>query len=103
IARRYANQKREFLAKKELADNGSQAKPTDVCGEGLEGVLWLKPTVSHSGGGFEAQVDARLLRCSDGQETWAAQAAGSWSRHDDTLKQTASQYATELGPEVEPY
>lgn len=98
LARRYVNQKRDFLAKV----NATAATPQAQCA-GVEGVLWLVPDVKRAGNGVEASVDARLLRCSDGGTIWQAQAAGSWASRDDVLKETTAQYVTELGAAVEPF
>ena len=81
----------------ELADAGLR------CGEGLEGVLWLKPSVKKVGVGVEGSVDAQLLRCSDGQEVWAAQSAGSFPSTDSHLVEVGKQYIADLGPTVAPY
>ncbi len=102
VARRYVNQKRDFIVK----DHRAQAEPVDVkgvCGEGLEGVLWLKPAVQKKGDGVEGEVDAQLLRCRDGEEVWAAKVGGSFESADGRLKEVTSQYVAELGGEVQPY
>lgn len=102
VARRYVNQKRNFLVKEHRA----QAEPLELsahCAEGLEGVLWLKPQVRREGAGVEAVLDASLLRCGDGQEIWSAQAGGSFESADGRLVEVTKQYVSEVGPEVEPY
>ncbi len=105
IARRYVNQNRDFIAKANVALTGN---PDDtsfkgLCVDNLEGVLWLSPQVTRSGKGVEAAVKAQLLRCRDGQEVWAAEAAGSWPSEDERYKELTVQYTGELGPEVTPY
>jgi probable lipoprotein (TIGR04455 family) len=102
VARRYVNQKRNFIAKQDLAQ-AEAFDPKSKCEEGLEGVLWLKPQLVQKGGGFEAQLQARLFRCVDGEEVWAADAGGSFDSKDDRLIEVTQQYVAELGPEVEPY
>ncbi|MHB8877053.1 MAG: MXAN_6521/LA_1396 family lipoprotein [Myxococcaceae bacterium] len=102
VARRYVNQKRNFIVKKDLAQAGA-FQPAALCGEGLEGVLWLQPTLKRAGEGVEASVRAMLLRCSDGQEVWAADAGGSFASTDELLKQVTADYAAELGAEVTAY
>lgn len=104
IARRYVNQKRDFLVKKEVA----QAEPLkleQLCGgdDAIEGVLFLKPTFVPVGSGFETQLTASLNRCSDGREAWSAQAASSFPSKDAGLVEVTAAYVQEFGPEVEPY
>lgn len=105
LARRYVNQNRDFIAKSNvaLAGNPEDTSFKGLCIEGLEGVLWLSPDVRRADKGVEAAVKARLQRCSDGQEVWAAEAAGSWPSQDDRYRELTAQYTGELGPGVEPY
>ncbi|HLM48260.1 MAG TPA: MXAN_6521/LA_1396 family lipoprotein [Myxococcaceae bacterium] len=105
IARRYVNQNRDFIAKSNLAVTGTPEDTSfkGLCVENLEGILWLSPQVTRTGKGVEAAVKAQLLRCRDGQEVWAAEAAGSWPSEDDRYKEITAQYTSELGPEVTPY
>src|SRR4051794_29997591 len=53
IARRYTNQKREFIAKEEVAVANLEGGPKSLCKEGIEGVLHLVPTVTRKGDGVE--------------------------------------------------
>jgi probable lipoprotein (TIGR04455 family) len=102
IVRRYVNMKRNFLVRAELV----QAEPmvlTAVCVDGTEGVLWLKPQVTPKGDGFEASVDAKLLRCGDGLELWAGEAGGSFPTTDPKLIEVTAMYGKEYAPEVERY
>ncbi len=104
IARRYVNQKRDFLVKVELPQAEAPALAA-VCGgeERIEGVLFLRVTLERKGGGFEATLEGRLARCGDGREAWAVQAAGSFDAADEGLREVTAVYVRELGPEVEPY
>src|SRR6476661_201641 len=61
IARRYTNQKREFIAKEELAVATLEGGAKSLCKEGIEGVLHLAPTVARKGDGVEAAVSAQLI------------------------------------------
>jgi probable lipoprotein (TIGR04455 family) len=102
IARRQVNLKRQFIAK----ETDSLAQPFDPkerCGEGLEGVLWLKPQVRREDGYLVASVDARLLRCSDGGTVWRAEGGGRWPLQDPGVKEITATYVQELGPEVAPH
>jgi probable lipoprotein (TIGR04455 family) len=102
VARRYVNQKRNFLVKHQLA----QAEPpqrSSVCTEGLEGLLWLSPTLTRQATRIMAALSARLLRCSDGQEVWAAEASGWFDSNEPRLSQVTADYSAELGAEVAPY
>lgn len=102
LARRYVNQKRNFLAKKELAP-GEPVGAYALCEEGLEGILWLRPDVRRVKEGVEESLEAQLLACPEGTELWAARAAGSWPSRDPQLKETSDEYVKELGAEVEPF
>lgn len=104
IARRYVNQKRDFLVKQEVV----QAEPpklAELCGgdEAIEGVLFLKPRLEAVGSGFEAELSGALARCGDGREAWTGLAAGSFPSKDPRLVEVTSIYVQELGPEVERY
>jgi probable lipoprotein (TIGR04455 family) len=105
LARKYVNLKRDFIVKENRAVAGPALDLKAQCaqGEGLEGVLWLKPDVRRKGAGVEAAVRAQLLRCSDGEEVWAAEGGGSWASADPAMAEVAAYYVKELGPEVEPY
>lgn len=101
VARRYVHMKRDFLM---MGTTVQAENPVAgaICGQGLDGVLWLKPTLTPKGDdGYEASVEARLFRCSDNQEAWAADAGGSFPTKDAGLTEVAANYARELGPEVE--
>jgi probable lipoprotein (TIGR04455 family) len=105
VARRYVNQNRDFIAKANIALSGNPEDTSfkGLCAEGIEGILWLSPDVKRTGHGMESSVKAQLLRCRDGQEVWAADAAGSWPSEDDRYTELTAQYTRELGPEVAPY
>ena len=113
IARRYVNQKRNFIVKAHtsLPGRADAAELKRLCAEaaeGLEGVLLLEPTElrrvgSGKDAGVEEAVHARLLRCSDGQEVWSANAAGSFESDDAQLKESATLWTNGLSPSVEPY
>lgn len=109
IARRYVNQKRNFIVARDLAA-GAAPDRAQVCAQpegseerGFEGVLLLSPTAKPEGKGVEMSVDAKLLRCRDGEEVWSATAAGSFASQDDRLVEVAASYAQEYGQEVTPY
>lgn len=104
IAARRVDLKRDFIIKDKLTKSGEAPfDPKELCSEDIEGVLWLQPDVTRKGDGVEAAVKGHLIRCVDGLEVWSADAAGSWSSHEDKLAQTVKDYTDELGPEVEPY
>ena len=104
IARRYVNQKRDFLVKKEVV-LAEPAKLSALCGgeEAIEGVLFLKPVLKAVGSGFEAELGGVLARCPDGREAWTGRAAGSFPAKDPGLVEVTANYVQELGPEVERY
>lgn len=105
ITRQWVNQNRDYLVKQQvaLAERPSDTSFKAQCIEGIEGVLWLEPTVQRKGGGVEAEVKARMVRCADGQDEWHAETAGSWGSQDDKYRERAAQYVQQFGPEVEPY
>lgn len=113
IARRYVNQKRHFIVKAHAAhlERPTPASLKLLCteaAEGLEGVLWLEPVDVRRVGqgkdaGVEAGVRAQLTRCSDGQEVWRAEAAGSFPSEDPELQESAALWTSGLEPSVEPY
>lgn len=104
IARRYVNQKRDFLVKKEVFQ-ADPVKLTDVCGgdDAIEGVLFLRPTLVQKGEGFEASLTGALARCKDGREAWTVDAGSSFSIKDAGLVEVTGVYVRELGAEVEKY
>ena len=105
VARRYVNQNRDFIARSNVALPGTPEDPTfkSLCVDTIEGVLWLSPDVKQQGKGVEGEIKAQLLRCRDGQEVWAAEAAGSWPSEDDRYKEITVQYGEELGAGVTPF
>jgi probable lipoprotein (TIGR04455 family) len=66
-------------------------------------VLWLAPVATPVSGGFELDVKAQLLRCSDWQEVWEAEGGGSFVSQDEGLKEVAATYAREYGAVVEAF
>lgn len=102
IARRYVNQKRDFLVKKELVP-ATAPQLSEVCGgeDAIEGVLFLEPNAVAKGDGFEVDVKGRLARCADGRESWTGQAAGSFPAKDQLLVEVTAVYVKEFGVEVE--
>lgn len=111
LARRYTNQHRDFLVKENRpAPEGVTAaaiarfEPQSLCAEGLEGVLWLRPTEwKDEGENLRASLVARLVGCPDGHEVWSAEAGGSWKKQDAQLEAFTAEYVDELGEDVAPY
>jgi len=104
IARRYVNQKRDFLVKKEVTQAGA-VELSSICGgeDAIEGVLLINPTLTAKGDGFEIDVNGVLQRCSDGQASWKGSAAGSFPSKDKLLVEVTNVYVQEFGDEVAPY
>jgi probable lipoprotein (TIGR04455 family) len=100
MARSHVNQHRDFIVTEDLA---AAEVPADACAEGIEGLLRLEPDVKRAGDGVEAGVKARLTRCRDGEEVWAAEAAGSWDSDDDDLEGVRAHWVQELGEPVSAY
>jgi probable lipoprotein (TIGR04455 family) len=104
IARRYVNMKRDFLVKQEKFA-ATTPELSALCGgdDAIEGVLFLTPTLTKKGTGFEIDVKASLKRCGDGRASWTAEAGGSFPSKDELLVELTKTYVSELGAEVEPY
>ncbi len=100
MARSHVNQHRDFIAVEDVA---AAAVPPDACSEDIEGLLLLAPQVARDGDGVEAAVNARLTRCRDGEEVWAAEAAGSWASDDDDLAGVRAHWVKALGEPVSAY
>lgn len=101
MARRYVNQKRDFIAWENVS-----APAFDLarhCIEDNEGVLHLAPDVTRKGDGVEAAVKATLYRCDGNVEIWRAEGGGSWPTEDENLLATADVYAGEFGDDVRPF
>jgi probable lipoprotein (TIGR04455 family) len=103
IARRYVNQKYDYIVKPTEAQ--AQA-PAGLCAamteDPINGVLWLIPAESLKEGDVSASVTARLVAC-DGGEVWSARGEGSWDAQDDQLQAFTADYVRELGEPVKPY
>jgi probable lipoprotein (TIGR04455 family) len=100
IARKYVNDKRDFIVKRDAA---GEAEPEGLCGEGVEGVLKLAPVLKQAGAGVEAEVRGALVRCRDGETVWSAEAGGTWPSEDSLYVATADHYGAALGEGVRPY
>ncbi|MDF1566164.1 MAG: MXAN_6521/LA_1396 family lipoprotein [Deltaproteobacteria bacterium] len=99
VARRYTNQKRDFIAKVNRCD---QTPPT-TCDEGIDGLLLLEPTAEVQETKIALKVEAKLLRCKDREPIWTATGAGRWPKSDDKVKELAATYGSELGAVVIPW
>lgn len=97
IARRYVNDKRDFIVVSALAEPAGA-----VCRESnVDGVLHLVPlAVDVKKGGVAIDLEATLSRCRDGALIWQARSGGSWDADDDHLKETIAFYVGKYGPEI---
>jgi len=100
IARKYVNDKRDFIVRRDAA---SETEPQGLCADGVEGVLKLVPALKKQGAGVEAEVKGALVRCRDGETVWSAEAGGTWPSEDSLYVATADHYGAELGDGVKPY
>jgi probable lipoprotein (TIGR04455 family) len=100
IARRYTNHHRDFVAKVELTGEDALA---NACGEGIDGVLHLSPSIARDAEAVSCAVTARLFRCRDKEEVWRAEAGGSWPSADPQVSEVIAEYAEAFGEEVRPY
>ena len=106
LAKRYVNMHRDFIVKGTAygpAPEGAYTPPAVCKSMGLEGVLWLRPTVRPAGSDVEAAVTGVLVRCRDEKPIWRADAKGTWASDDEHLRETAQDYAKEIGPSVKPF
>jgi len=99
VTRRYVHMKRNFLVKSDVARAAEPDRAAEC--EGLDALLWLRPTAKAVGDGIELDVKASLVRCSDGFDIWMAEAGGSFKAYDEGLKEVAATYGREYGGEVE--
>lgn len=100
VARRYINDKRDFIASEQIA---AAEVPADICEGNIEGVLHLAPQMKREGKGVETSVKARLYRCRDGETIWEAEGGGSWASNDELFTDTTGFYTEKYGPDVAPY
>ena len=108
LARTRLNQQTNYIAKADLAlAEGEAAAVTGAaCVEGVEGVVWLRPTgVRLEGEGPGARVHedvtAELLACAGAKALWSAEARGTWeSKGFEAIRDT---YVARFGDEVAPY
>ncbi len=100
LARRYVNQHRNFILRP--AELASDASLGTACA-GKEGVLGLE--VSHLGRGGEIAVNlqAKILRCRDGEPVWTGVVQGSWPSDEPTVAELRAHYVAELGNDIEAY
>ena len=101
VARRYVHMKRNFLVKSDSAKSTADWKAE--CGEGIDGVLLLRPLVESSEKSVTARTEGSLLKCGDGSEAWSGEVAGKVVSEDEGLKEVAANYGRENGPEVVKY
>lgn len=104
IARRYVNMKRDFLVKQEVV-SAEPVKLEALCGgdDAIEGVLVLHVDAKKVGEGYESELTAGLLRCTDLREAWSAKAGGSFPSKDEKLIEVTAVYTREFGAEAEPF
>lgn len=107
VARRYVNQHRDFVVRGHGTaaqfDLAAQCTATAASG-GLpfEGTLHLTPHLQHAGDEAAVTVDARLLRCRDGEAVWTGRAQGSYATTDAELQELTAHYVRELGEPARP-
>lgn len=100
IARSYVNDHRDFLV---LAQRTAATVPEDACGERIDGVLHLSPTVTLDGQDVSISARARLYRCRDLENVWSASASGSWPSNDPQLQELTARYVEKYGAQVQPF
>lgn len=108
MARRYVNQHRDFVVRAQgtapAFDLAAQCTATASSGgHAFEGTLHLAPRLIPRGDEAEVTVDARLLRCRDGEPVWTGRAQGSYPTTDAELLALTEHYVRELGEPVRPW
>ncbi|MBM4342264.1 MAG: MXAN_6521/LA_1396 family lipoprotein [Deltaproteobacteria bacterium] len=107
IARRYANQHRDFIVRATVLRGGDEAVPA-ACALGaadkpIAGALLLRGHQMLDGDGARVGVHGELLRCSDKQPIWRARGLDRFASADPTVAELTAFYTRELGPAVAPY
>lgn len=103
MARKYTNDHRDFIVK---TAHSAAKVPWELCVTSespLEGLLVLEPKLARAGAAVDVDVEARLLRCSDGMTVWTASLADAWPSEDETLTEVRKHYVTKYGDGVQPY
>ncbi len=100
IAQRYTNHHRDFVV---TTASTAATLPEDRCDDEMQGVLTLAATYEDAGDEVGISVEAKLVRCRDGEEVWAAGGSGAWPREDPQISQVIAQYESEIGEDVVPY
>lgn len=99
VARRWANQHRNFIVKRNTT---TLTFDRAAACAGMQGVIRLDPGVKPDGDGFSVELDAELLRCTDGERIWSAQVAGSFEGNDENVQAMREVYEREVGAGVGP-
>lgn len=99
VARRWTNQHRNFIVKRNTT--ALTFDRTTACA-GMQGVIRLNPGVTPDGDGFAVDLDAELLRCTDGERIWSARVAGSFEADDEHVQAMRDVYEREVGPSAGP-
>lgn len=107
VARRYANQHRDFIVRATLVRGGETAR-TAACALGtadkpIGGALVLRGRQLPDGDGVRVGVHGELLRCTDGMPIWRANGQDRFASADDTVAELTAFYSRELGVAVQPY
>ncbi len=107
VARRYANQHRDFIVRATLVRSGDEALAA-ACAMGaadkpIQGALVLRGRQQPDSDGARVSVHAELLRCSDKAPIWRANGQDRFASVDATVAELTAFYSRELGPAVAPY
>ena len=101
LARQYANQHRDFIARG-FSMEGME-EPSSHCGTGHEAILHIEPTrVDATARGYALALSARMVRCRDGAVIWKATARGRFKSQDPHLVEVKARYEALFGDEIGP-
>lgn len=108
VARRYANQHRDFLVRGAVVAASTQTALTSACGLGtgdrpIQGAIVLVGTQAAAGDGAQVAVQAELVRCADAKVIWKASGDNRFASDDATVAELTQYYMRELGAGVQPW
>ncbi|MHC4393069.1 MAG: MXAN_6521/LA_1396 family lipoprotein [Planctomycetota bacterium] len=101
MARRYVNQKRDFIVYRNAAWDGGEFASDTI--EGCNGVITLDfTTLVLEGDDADVELEASLVTL-EGEKVWSATGSLSEETENEDLTRIADRYARDLGAEVKPY
>ncbi|MSQ81538.1 MAG: hypothetical protein EXR77_01280 [Myxococcales bacterium] len=108
VARRYANQHRDFLVRGAVVAASTQTALAMACGLGtadrpIQGAIVVVGAQTAVGDGAQVAVQAQLVRCADAKVIWKASGENRFASDDPTVAELTQFYMRELGAGVQPW